>query len=124
MKKYTLLLDFLLILLCSWTFVSGESQCERPLFDTAKISATSSLSSDRGPSKAKLYGRIAWTAGNSDFGQYYIIDLKETRNVTSIATQGRPYTSEYVLEYRIEYGDNGVDFSEYKDTQGNIKVGY
>ena len=71
-----------------------------------------------------LSGRIAWSAGNSDFGQYFVIDLGETKNVTAIATQGRPYTSEFVQEYRIEYGNNGMDFSEYKDAEGNTKVNH
>lgn len=100
----------------------ANANCDTPLLGSAKITATSSLSSDRGPSNARLDGRIAWTAGNSDFGQYFVIDLGETKNVSAIATQGRPYTSEFVQEYRIEYGSNGIDFSEYKDSEGNTKL--
>lgn len=67
-------------------------------------------------------GGGAWTAGQSDFAQYVIIDLGEKYNISSITTQGRPYTNEYVQEYRIEYGNDGQDFANYRDRNGNIKV--
>lgn len=44
-------------------------------------------------------------------------------NITSIATQGKPYTSEYVQEFRIEFGYDGQDFAPYRDKFGNFKVG-
>jgi hypothetical protein len=44
-------------------------------------------------------------------------------NVTAIATRGRPKSSEYVLEYAISYGTNGLDYSDFKEAGGNIKVG-
>ena len=68
-------------------------------------------------------GPSAWTAGQSDFGQYLVIDLGEKMNITSISTQGKPYTSEYVQEFRIEFGYDGQDFAPYRDKFGNFKVG-
>ena len=68
-------------------------------------------------------GGSAWTAGQSDFGQYLIIDLGEIKNISSIGTQGRPYTAEYIQEFRIDYGNDGQDFATYRDRNGNIKVG-
>lgn len=59
---------------------------------------------------------------SSDFSQYLIINLRDKRNITAIATQGRPYTSEFVQEYHIEYGNRMHDYSEYKDKEGHIRV--
>lgn len=67
-------------------------------------------------------GLNAWSAQNSDFGQYLIMDLGQPMNVTGIATQGRAHGTEYVLEYAISYGSNGLDYADYKDAGGNIKV--
>jgi len=67
-------------------------------------------------------GGNAWTASNSDFDQYLIIDLGSVRNVTRIATQGRRHSSEYVMEYSISYGTNGLDYADYKEPGGNTKV--
>ncbi|KAI5723877.1 hypothetical protein M8J76_012129 [Diaphorina citri] len=67
-------------------------------------------------------GLNAWSAQNSDFGQYLIMDLGQPMNVTGIATQGRAHGTEYVLEYAISYGSNGLDYADYKDAGGNIKM--
>nr|CAD7438043.1 unnamed protein product [Timema bartmani] len=68
-------------------------------------------------------GGNAWTAQSSDFDQYLVIDLGQVRNITEIATQGRPFSSEYVMEYAISYGTNGLDYADYKEPGGNTKVG-
>lgn len=44
------------------------------------------------------------------------------RNITKIAIQGRPHSIEYVTEYTISYGYNGLDFADYKEPGGNVKV--
>lgn len=67
-------------------------------------------------------GGNAWTASSSDFDQHLIIDLGQVMNVTSLATQGRPHSSEYVMEYGISYGTNGLDYADYKEEDGNVKV--
>lgn len=69
-------------------------------------------------------GRNAWTAYSSDFAQYLIIDLGQTMTVTSIVTQGRAESSEYVETFGISYGSNGLDYTEYKESSGNTKVNY
>lgn len=69
-------------------------------------------------------GRNAWTAYSSDFAQYLIIDLGQTMTVTSILTQGRAESSEYVETFGISYGSNGLDYAEYKESSGNTKVIY
>ena len=51
-----------------------------------------------------------------------LIDLKDKYTIESISTKGRDYTSEYVQEYKIEYGNDGEDFTSYRDKNGNVKV--
>lgn len=43
-------------------------------------------------------------------------------NITRIATQGRPHSAEFVNEYGISYGYNGLDYADYKEPGGNVKV--
>ncbi|KAG5310309.1 NRX4 protein, partial [Acromyrmex insinuator] len=97
-----------------------DDECIFPLLDRAQITATSSLS-ERGPNNARLHGGNAWTASSSDFGQYLIIDLGQVMNITAVATQGRSVQNEYVMEYRISYGTNGLDYVDYKEEDGHAK---
>lgn len=64
----------------------------------------------------------SWTAQSSDFGQNLIIDLGNVRNITRIAIQGRPHSTEYVTEFTISYGYNGLDFTYFRESGGNFKV--
>lgn len=43
-------------------------------------------------------------------------------NVTRIWTQGRPHSNEYVMEFSISYGTNGLDYADYKESGGNKMV--
>lgn len=43
-------------------------------------------------------------------------------NVTRVWTQGRSHSSEYVMEYSISYGTNGLDYADYKEPGGNVMV--
>lgn len=70
----------------------------------------------------KWAGGNAWTAASSDFDQYLIFDLGQPMTITGITTQGRPHSSEFVMEYGISYGSNGLDYSDYKESGGNRKV--
>ncbi|KZC15059.1 Neurexin-4 [Dufourea novaeangliae] len=63
-------------------------------------------------------GGNAWTASSSDFGQYLIIDLGQVMNITAVATQGRAVQNEYVMEYGISYGTNGLDYVDFKEEDG------
>lgn len=67
-------------------------------------------------------GGNAWSAQESDFDQNLIIDLGQVMNVTRIWTQGRPHSKEFVMEYRISYGTNGLDYADYKESGGDIMV--
>lgn len=39
-----------------------------------------------------------------------------------MALQGRPHSTEYVTEYTVSYGYNGLDFADFKEQGGNVKV--
>lgn len=81
------------------------------------------LSSCKTNSKLKKSkGANAWTAKTSDFDQRLIVDLGQVMNVTRIATRGRPHSSEYVMEYSVSYGTNGLDYTDYKEPGGSIRV--
>lgn len=67
-------------------------------------------------------GGNAWTSSSSDFGQYLIVDLGQVMNITLIATQGRFSQNEYVKEYRVSYGMNGLDYQDFKEEDGHAKV--
>lgn len=114
MTKY---LFFFFVIVCRTCF--SQESCDEPLLGNAKIYASSSVSSGRGPQKARLDGNGAWTAKSSDYSQYLVVDLRNVRKITGIATQGRPFTSEFVEEYRIEYGNKMFDSSGYKDHEGH-----
>lgn len=43
-------------------------------------------------------------------------------NVTGIATQGRNSPKEFVMEYGISYGSNGLDYADYREVDGSTKV--
>ncbi|XP_033339316.1 neurexin-4 isoform X1 [Megalopta genalis] len=103
------------------SFTSAYDECNEPLLDKAHLRATSELPG-RGPYNARLNGGNAWTASSSDFGQYLIIDLGQIMNITAVATQGRAVQKEYVMEYGISYGTNGLDYVDYKEEDGNVKM--
>ncbi|KAK9299061.1 hypothetical protein QLX08_007806 [Tetragonisca angustula] len=107
--------------IASNSLTSAYDECNEPLLDRAQLTATTSLS-NRGPKNARLNGGSAWTASSSDFGQYLIIDLGQVMNITAVATQGRAVQNEYVMEYIINYGTNGLDYVDYKEEDGNVKM--
>lgn len=69
-------------------------------------------------------GLNAWTASENDFDQQLVIDFGTVKNITRITTQGRAHSQEYVQEYRISYGSNGLDYVQYKAAEGEVKVNY
>jgi contactin associated protein-like 2 len=99
----------------------SDYECNTPLLERAQLKATSSMPK-RGPENAVLYGGNAWSAEENDFDQQLIIDLGQVMNVTRIWTRGRPHSNEFVMEYTISYGTNGLDYADYKEPGGNSMV--
>lgn len=71
---------------------------------------------------ALLSAGTSWTAKTSDFDQNLVIDLGDVKNITRIEIQGRPHSTEYVTEFSISYGYNGLDYQDFKEPGGNTKV--
>ncbi|XP_073984244.1 neurexin-4 isoform X1 [Rhodnius prolixus] len=111
----------IIVLVIIINIITDYYECNDPLLDRAQLSATSSLP-DRGPENARLDEGKAWTASYSGFDQALIVDLGQVMRVTSIATQGRPHSSEYTMEYTISYGTNGLDYAMYKEQGGYTKM--
>ena len=72
----------------------------------------------RTPADGWLNSGTAWSAKDSDLNQYLQFDLGQVMNVTTITTKGRSHTNDYVSEFMIQYGNNGRDFSDYKEVDG------
>lgn len=70
----------------------------------------------------RIKAGTSWTARHSDFDQRLVIDLGSIKNISLIAIQGRPHSSEYVTEFAISYGINDLEFSDYKESGGNLRV--
>ncbi|XP_021952537.1 neurexin-4 isoform X2 [Folsomia candida] len=117
----------ILILLLFGTTTQGffysEDYCSWPLIQDQDVtlSATSKLPG-RGPEHAKFDSTISWTSGSSDFSQYLQIDLRSIKNITAIATKGRPSISEFIKEYTISFSTNLYDYSVYKENDGSNKL--
>ncbi|XP_077286493.1 neurexin-4 isoform X2 [Arctopsyche grandis] len=99
----------------------ADYECNTPLLDRAILKATSSMQ-DRGPNNTRLDGGNAWTAQENDFDQQLIINLGSVMNITRIATQGRPHSAEFVTEFGVSYGYNGLDYADYKEPGGDSKM--
>ncbi|KRT79151.1 EGF domain-containing protein [Oryctes borbonicus] len=119
--KTTLSFLFLLLLQHAKSDIYGYSECNNPLMNRAKLTATSYLS-NRGPENAVLYGKKTWTAADADLDQHLIIDLGQIMNITRIWTQGRSHTSDYVVEYIVSYGTDNLDYSFYKEPGGSVRM--
>ena len=68
----------------------------------------------------------AWSSRPSDENQWLRIDLgNQQTNVTGVATQGRDSEKwpQWVTKYKLQYGDNGVNFDNYRESgQSGTKV--
>ncbi|XP_019641538.1 PREDICTED: uncharacterized protein LOC109483025 [Branchiostoma belcheri] len=72
----------------------------------------------------------AWCAKVNDDKQFLLIDLESAQLVTGIVTQGRNSspdwpggpTQQWVTSYKISYGLENGDETEYKDTKGEVVI--
>ena len=92
-----------------------------------QISASSSAQTITPPKVARL-NRLdgtdnlqgAWVAAHRDEYQWLQIDLKVPHTgVTRVATQGRNRNSQWVTKYKLQYGNDEVNFQYYRE-QGQI----
>ena len=99
-----------------------------------QIRASSMYDHNHAPSQGRLNFQEttvksgAWAAGINDVNQWLQIDLGSGyATVTRIATQGRNSngqwpggpSSQWVINYTLQYSVNGVNFDDYWDTERN-----
>lgn len=59
-------------------------------------------------------GAGSWLANGNDVNPWLQVDLLQTTRVIGIATQGRNDFSQWVKEYKLQYGENGQTFTFYR----------
>ena len=83
------------------------------------ISASSQYRDDHAPFHGRLgfkEGAGCWSAKTEDANQWLQVDLGSVyTKVTGVATQGRHSQSHWVTKYKIQYGDDGVNFESYTE---------
>lgn len=115
-----------------FSFVSGNSlpclECQDPLgmesgvISDGQISASSEWSIDHAARQGRLnfkktgIKRGGWSSRTVDTKQWLQVDLGNyyTR-VSRVATQGRHSIDQWVTEYQLQYGNNGVNFQYYRE---------
>ncbi|EDO38983.1 predicted protein, partial [Nematostella vectensis] len=95
----------------------------------SSITASSSFSSKHYPHYGRLNNQIVnskhygtWGAGLNRKGEYLQVDLGRVTWVTHVATQGRPYYTQGVTEYTVEYSLTGDQWQSYQDGNGVTKI--
>lgn len=92
-----------------------------------QLSVSSMYTPDYGPENARLNkpssnGKTgAWSALTSDVNQWIGVDLRSTKLVTGVATQGREDHPQWVTKFVISYStDNRLWYYYPKDLHGNF----
>lgn len=67
-------------------------------------------------------GDSAWTPQENTYYNFLTIDLKERKEIKSIATKGRRSTLEFVTEYIVQYSNDGHSWKSVTDPEGDIEV--
>ena len=83
------------------------------------IAASSALNSDSSAFHARLGNSKSWIPKSNDKHPWIQVNLKYTRNITAIATQG--FQTSFVKWYYVSYGSDGKNWKNYT-VQGTTKV--
>ena len=106
--------------------------CEAPLgmeskaISDSQISASSQLDENLSPAHSRLHNKSnqtkggAWSALRNNQHQWLQVDFLSYTTVTHVATQGRHAHSEWVVNYKLNYSDDGLTFQEYKEPGSNL----
>ena len=63
-----------------------------------------------------------WTSSTSDKDQWIQVNFGIPRLITGIITQGRHGAKQWVTRYRVQYGDDGINWEYAVDSQKNETV--
>lgn len=97
-----------------------------------QISASSQLDSSHAAINGRLHSKAtavkagSWSARSNNVNQWLQIDLGSRHTeVTRVATQGRSDSPQWVAKYKLQYGNDGVNFQYYRDEgKAAFKVKY
>ena len=98
---------------------------ESQTIEDAQISASSQLDGNHSAIQGRLHltrngqKQGGWTALTDDRNQWLQVDLNTFARVTVIATQGRNGFKEWVTKYKLQYSDDGVTFTSYKESDSS-----
>ncbi|XP_078365182.1 EGF-like repeat and discoidin I-like domain-containing protein 3 [Oculina patagonica] len=85
----------------------------------SQITASSTWRANHAAHQARLHfkasgGRTGgWSSLHNDNNQWLQVDLRQTTRVARIATQGRNRVSQWVREYKLQYDEDGHNFTFY-----------
>ncbi|XP_048579550.1 lactadherin-like isoform X2 [Nematostella vectensis] len=63
----------------------------------------------------------AWCAGSGDVSPYLQVDLGSSHMICAVATQGDPSADQWVQTYRINYSDDGANWTNYRENNTTRK---
>ena len=95
---------------------------ENGLISDEQITASSEWDEDYAASQGRLRFQPttkkagAWVVRTIDANQWLQVDLESMNTtVTRVATQRREDNDEWVTDYNLQYGDDGVNFQYYRE---------
>ena len=92
----------------------------------SQISASSTWASNHAAQQARLHFKAgggktgSWSAKVNDLNQWLQVDLQQTTRIKGIATQGRNAHSQWVIQYKLQYGEDGRAFKFYKQNEDHL----
>ena len=92
----------------------------------SQVSASSQLDGQHSAAKARLHFKTdenkdgGWSSHTSDPNQWLQVDFRSYATVARIATQGRHAHNEWVVNYKLNYSDDGVTFQTCRVPGTNI----
>ncbi|CAH3189056.1 unnamed protein product, partial [Porites lobata] len=110
----------------------GCSACEAPLgmeseaITDSQVSASSQLDGQHSATKARLHFKTdenkdgGWSSHSNDPNQWLQVDFRSYATVARIATQGRHAHNEWVVNYKLNYSDDGATFQTCRVPGTNI----
>ncbi|MDB9910956.1 discoidin domain-containing protein [Flavobacteriaceae bacterium] len=93
---------------------SGVGVLESGVIPDAQLSASSFLTGFEVPRGRLNTTGNSWThSGGADPNPYYQVDLGQVETILAVATQGRNSFAQWVTSYRIQYSNDGTNFTDY-----------
>ena len=92
----------------------------------SQVGASSQLDGQHSATKARLHFKTdenkdgGWSSHTNDPNQWLQVDFRSYATVARIATQGRHAHNEWVVNYKLNYSDDGVTFQTCRVPGTNI----